>query len=71
MVCTKDTEIDLLRERVKEYRELLEIGYHIMRDPAAIPTETYEKYLTKLQDHGIGETEEKGWHKKDWGKGNA
>lgn len=52
-MCSKDTEIEILRERVQEYRDLLRVAYYMMRSPVTLTKESVEKFKSKLDDHDI------------------
>jgi len=63
-MCTREKELEILRERLQEYRSLLELIYNMLHDPKGPPTdEAIEKFLGRLNEYGIGDTEEKGWPK--------
>ena len=48
------SESDILRLRLKEYRDLLEICYHLVSAP---PEQKHiDNLLKKLREHGIGDT---------------
>lgn len=62
-MCSKDTEIDLLRDRVKEYRELLQVAHSIIFTGEKPTQKTLERFSERLDENGIPNTEEKGWPK--------
>lgn len=57
-----DVEIELLRERLKEYRDLLKISYNIIFMPhkdVEYRQKHKDLYLERLLEHGIIEEKEK------------
>lgn len=56
--------IDILRERLKEYKDLLEICYLYIKEDTP-KTITRDSLVEKLEDHGIGDTEQRPIIKKD------
>lgn len=56
------SESEILRERLKEYRELLEVCYIYLKGPDNPPTreevaeavEKKKKILDALEEHGVG-----------------
>lgn len=52
-MCSKDTEIEILRERVQEYRELLSMAYYMMRSPTHVSQAALENFINKLDEHQI------------------
>lgn len=45
-----ETEIEVLRERLQEYRAQLEASYYVIKNPTP---EAVENYFKKLEEHGI------------------
>jgi hypothetical protein len=51
-------EIHILRDRMREYKELLDVAYHFIESAALNKDdrEKAEKILSSLDQHGIGDT---------------
>lgn len=56
---SNDKELELLRERTKEYRELLEVAYSLLYRPGPKEAQAFEYFWAKLREHGIPESEQR------------
>ena len=45
-----ETEVDILRERLKEYRAMLEASFIVLNSPS---NDAVKNYFKKLEEHGI------------------
>jgi len=50
---SRESELEILRERLLEYRALLAVSYMVIRDFEEVSEEGIQKYLEKLESHGI------------------
>lgn len=57
--------IDILRERLKEYRQMLEICFHFIYKTSDDSDETANRILARLDSYGIGSEEPKVQFKKE------
>jgi len=56
-VCNSEREIEVLRERLKEYRELLENCYDVLRYD--VPPLIVDNLVDKFHAQGIGDDSER------------
>lgn len=59
MKQARSQELEILRERVKEYRQLLELSYSIIYRPGPLSPDTFLRFKKKLFSHGIPEDEQR------------